>query len=89
MFRGLPEVKIQQKTAFWKVESLRNPVSKESAPEDAFISRYRDFERDHVVLGRFRCRAFGGQTESNRMDLGVFGLHRPSNRIGPTPKKSQ
>ena len=43
-FRGLPDVKIQQKIANWKAESLNFSVSKELAPEDASISRYGRFE---------------------------------------------
>ena len=36
--RGLLEVKIQQKIAIWKAESLRNSVLKELAPEEASIA---------------------------------------------------
>ena len=59
-FRGLPEVQIQQKIAFWKAESLSFSVLKELAPEDASIARYGDFESNHFVVGRLRRRAFGG-----------------------------
>ena len=59
-FRGLPQVQIQQKIAFWKAESLSFSVLKESAPEDASIESYSDFESDHFVVGRLRRRAFGG-----------------------------
>ena len=34
-------------------------VSKESAPEDASIVRYSDFESDRSAVGRLRRRAFG------------------------------
>ena len=65
---------MQQKIANWKAESLRNSISKESAPEDASIARYSDFEWDRSVVGdgfvvgplkigeivrRLRRRAFG------------------------------
>ena len=59
LFRGLPEVKIQQKTAVWTAESLSFSVSKELAPEDASIARYSDFESDHFVAGRLRRHASG------------------------------
>ena len=59
MFRCLPEVEIQQKIAFWKAESLRNSVSKESEPKDASIESNSDFESDHFVVRRLRRRAFG------------------------------
>ena len=35
-FGRLPEVEIQRKIPFWKAEGLRNPISKESAPENGF-----------------------------------------------------
>ena len=56
-FRGLPEVKIQQNIENWKVESLRNPVSKELASKDASIASYSDFESDRSAVGRLRRRA--------------------------------
>ncbi|MEC7901273.1 MAG: hypothetical protein VX385_05560, partial [Acidobacteriota bacterium] len=43
LFRGLPEVEIQQKIPLWKAESLSFSVSKELASEDASIARYGDF----------------------------------------------
>ena len=60
LFRGLPEVQIQQKIAFWKAESLSFSVLKELAPKDASIESYSDFESDHFVVGRLRRRASGG-----------------------------
>ena len=59
LFRGLPELKIQQKIAFWKAESLSFSVLKELAPEDASIASYSDFESDHFLVGRLRRRASG------------------------------
>ena len=38
---------------------------KESAPEDASIARYSDFESDDLVIGRLRRRASGG-------NLGIY-----------------
>ena len=73
-------------TAFWKAEILRNPVSKELAPEDASIESHSDFESGDFVVGRLRRRAFGGQTESNRMDFGVFGWQT---ELAPPKKNSQ
>ena len=46
-FRGRFEVEIGRKAPFWKAESLRNPISKELAPEDTSISRNGRFESDH------------------------------------------
>ena len=45
----------------WKVESLRNPVSKELASEDASIGSYSDFESDRSAVGRLRRRASAGK----------------------------
>ena len=47
------------RSKFNKAESLRNPVSKESASEDASIASYSDFESDRSAVGRLRRRAFG------------------------------
>ena len=58
---GLPEVKIQQNTAFWKAESLRNPISREFAPDEASIESYGDFESDRSAVRRLRRRAPGGK----------------------------
>ena len=63
MLRGLPAVEIQQKIANWKVESLTFSVSKELAPEDAFIASYGDFESDHFVVGRLLRRALWRLTQ--------------------------
>ena len=65
-FRCLPEVEIQQKIANWKAESARNPVSKESAPKDASIASYIDFESDRFAVGRLRRRAFGEKLRLRR-----------------------
>ena len=54
LFRGLPEVAIQQKIADWKAGRLSNPISKESTPEEASIVSYRDFESDRFAVGRLR-----------------------------------
>ena len=54
------EVKIQQKIPFWKAESLRNSVLKESSPEEASIARYSDFESEGFLVRRLRRRASGG-----------------------------
>ena len=59
LFRGLHEVKIQQKITFWKAESLSFSVSKELECENASIARYKRFESDHFVVRRLRRRAFG------------------------------
>ena len=48
--------KFNKQIANWKAESLRNSISKESAPEDASIASYSDFESDHFVVGRLRRR---------------------------------
>ena len=42
--RALFEVEMEQKAPFCKAESLRNPIAKELAPEDASISRYGDLK---------------------------------------------
>ena len=74
LFRGLPEVKIQQKMAFWKAESLSFSVLKELAREDASIASYSDFESDHFVVGRLRRRASGGKKATKN------GLLYPKNQ---------
>ena len=61
--RGLPEVEFQQNIANWKAESLRNPISKELAPEDASIASYGDFESDRSAVGRLRRRVFGNSSK--------------------------
>ena len=63
LLRGLPEVKSQQKTAFWKAESLSFSVLKELAPGEASIASYGDFESDRSAVGRLRRRVFGNSSK--------------------------
>ena len=49
MFRGLPEVKNQQKVYHWKAEIQGFPTVEESAPEDITIKSYGDFEIGQTI----------------------------------------
>ena len=67
--------KFNKTIANWKAESLRNPVSKELAPEDASIESYSDFESDRSAVGRLRRRA---APPSDRGAVGCLRHRTPS-----------
>ena len=74
--------KFNKKIANWKAESLRNPISKELAPEDASIASYGDFESDRSAVGRLRRRTASPSDRSavGRLRRRVFGN---SSKIAP------
>ena len=87
MFRGLPEVEIQQKIANWKAGSPSFSISMELTP-DASIGSYTDFESNGFAVGRRRSDKINCLGSIRKLVRPPAGQgQNPSGRVRPRPDR--